>query len=354
MVHFGHLNHLSTGLIDEAKRRGIPTVYTLHDFWLICARGQFLHRNHEDNGELLELCSGQDNKKCAQRCYSGYFSGVEDRKQADLHYWTDWFATRMKHIREVVNSIDLFLAPAHHLLERYRKFFQLPEEKLIYLDYGFNHNRLQNRQRQPDKDFVFGYIGTHTPQKGIHHLLEAFAKTKAPCKLKIWGQQNGEITRSLHSITQHIPLEKQNDIIWMGPYRNEDIVEDVFNHVDAIVVPSIWEENSPLVIHEAQQVRLPVITADVGGMAEYVHHNVNGLLFEHRNIQDLVLQMETLAQDPVLSQTLGERGYLYTENGDIPEISEHIREIEKHYLNLIKTINRRIYADQTRTMANHF
>ena len=38
---------------------------------------------------------------------------------------------------------------------------------------------------------------------------------------------------------------------WMTEYRNQDIVPDVFDRCDAIVVPSIWAENSPLVIHEA-------------------------------------------------------------------------------------------------------
>ena len=60
-------------------------------------------------------------------------------------------------------------------------------------------------------------------------------------------------------------------------------MRDAFDRVDAIVVPSVWVENSPLVIHEAQQARVPVITADAGGMAEYVRHEVNGLLFEHRS-----------------------------------------------------------------------
>jgi glycosyltransferase involved in cell wall biosynthesis len=353
IVHFGHLNHLSTTLVDVVKQRNIPTIYTLHDFWLMCARGQFLQRNHRDGDKLLKLCSGQDNKKCAQQCYSGYFSGLESRETDDIAYWTGWFAARMSHIREIVNKVDLFIAPAHHLLERYRTFFKLPDEKLIYLDYGFNHKRLQNRQRQAEDSFVFGYIGTHTPQKGIHHLLEAFGKTTTPSKLKIWGHQNGEITKSLHSITQHITPEKQNVISWEGPYRNENIVEDVFNHVDAIVVPSLWEENSPLVIHEAQQVRIPVITADVGGMAEYVHHNVNGLLFKHRDIEDLTSQMDTLAQDPTRAQSLGEKGYLYTENGDIPEISQHVYEIEKHYHELISNNSRGEYAEQTRAMAHH-
>ncbi len=60
---------------------------------------------------------------------------------------------------------------------------------------------------------------------------------------------------------------------------------EVFNKIDAIVVPSIWLENSPLVIHEALQAGVLVITADVGGMAEYVHHEaIEGQLLCDLNI----------------------------------------------------------------------
>lgn len=39
---------------------------------------------------------------------------------------------------------------------------------------------------------------------------------------------------------------------------------------------------------------LPVISSDCGGMREVIEHNVNGLLFENRNIGDLIHQLETL------------------------------------------------------------
>jgi hypothetical protein len=45
IAHIGHVNHLSTGLIDELNKLNIPIVYTLHDFWLMCPRGQFLTRS---------------------------------------------------------------------------------------------------------------------------------------------------------------------------------------------------------------------------------------------------------------------------------------------------------------------
>jgi glycosyltransferase involved in cell wall biosynthesis len=46
-----------------------------------------------------------------------------------------------------------------------------------------------------------------------------------------------------------------------------------------VVVPSIWWENSPLVIQEARMNHRPVIASGVGGMAEKVRHEVDGLHF---------------------------------------------------------------------------
>ena len=56
VAHIGHLNHLSTGIVDELNRYKIPIVFTLHDFWLMCPRGQFLTRSigQENN---FQLCS---------------------------------------------------------------------------------------------------------------------------------------------------------------------------------------------------------------------------------------------------------------------------------------------------------
>ena len=116
---------------------------------------------------------------------------------------------------------------------------------------------------------------------------------------------------------------------------HDDIVEKVFNNVDCIVVPSIWAENSPLVIHEAQQARVPVITSDVGGMTEYTHHEINGLLFKHRNINDLVTQLDRLSNDKKLSAKLGQRGYIYSDDGNIPCIKEHVKTLENIYIDLI-------------------
>ena len=331
IVHVGHLNHLSTSLIFEIAKKNIPIVYTLHDYWLMCPRGQFIQRNSPQNEELWALCDGQNNQKCAERCYAGYFSGAANEISLDVAHWVDWVSRRMTHIQEVVQYIACFIAPSRYLYNRYIKEFRLPQNKVIYLDYGFDLQRLQNRQRVSNEPFTFGYIGTHIPAKGIQDLILAFSLLKGESQLRIWGRPNAQNTNGLRAIISRLPLEIQKRIEWLPEYRNEHIINDVFNHVDCIVVPSIWVENSPLVIHEALQVRVPVITADVGGMAEYVHHEQNGLLFKHRHVPSFAYQMQRLADDPKLASHLGSQGYLQSEDGNIPSLNSHVSAIEAIY-----------------------
>lgn len=339
VVHVGHLNHLSTSLLREAALREIPIVFTLHDYWLMCPRGQFMQMFPEEPNNLWAACNGQEDRKCAERCYARYISGASDEIELDLAYWTDWVRRRMQHVREMTELVDVFVAPARYLHDRFRYEFGLPERKLVYLDYGFDRSRLTGRRRVENEPFTFGYIGTHIPAKGIHDLIRAFGLLRGDARLRIWGRPRGQDTDALRRIALSLPAEVSERIEWLPEYKNQEIVRDVFDRCDAIVVPSVWVENSPLVIHEAQQARVPVISANAGGMAEYVHHEVNGLLFEHRSFESLAEQMQRFVSDPKLAARLGERGYLYSDSGEIPGIEEHARTIESLYARVIDQRN---------------
>lgn len=338
IVHFGHLSHLSLSLPYIVSQLSIPSVFTLHDFWLICPRGRFIQRNSK---EILSPCDSQENKKCAKQCYSGYFTGDDELSEADLSYWESWISNRMHHTKEIIPKIDHFIAPSKFLLKKFVEDFFVSKEKISYLDYGFDLTRLKNRKRNAENYFVFGYIGTHTPEKGIDFLLKAFAELNSEAKLKIWGKERTE-TKELEAISNQLPDKVKANIEWMGEYRNENIVKDVFNKVDSIIVPSIWAENSPLVIHEAQQLRIPVITSNYGGMAEYVKDGINGLLFEHRNYKNLSEKMRLLFQDSNLYKKLTQKGYLYSDNGNIPSMEEHISEMGKIYNKVMKSNKKEI------------
>ena len=335
VAHVGHLNHLSTSLVFPARERDIPVVFTLHDYWLMCPRGQFIQMYEDADQQPWPVCDGQDDRKCAVRCYRRYFGNDADEFEQDAAYWTGWIGRRMAHIRRVCDSVDLFLAPARYLLERFRDDFGLPEDKLVYLDYGFHRDRMVGRARRQGEAFTFGYIGTHIPAKGVNHLIEAFGQLTGRPRLRIWGRDRGVETAGLKRIAAALGSDAGDRVEWLSEYRNQDIVPDVFDHCDAIVVPSIWAENSPLVIHEALQAGVPVITADYGGMAEYVGHEENGLLFKHRDLESLAVQMQRLVDAPQWAQQLGHRGYLQSGDGNVPDLADHAREIERIYANLL-------------------
>ena len=337
VVHVGHLSHLSTSLPFEAASRSIPVVHTLHDYWLMCPRGQFMQTSPRDPRDLWAACDGQEDRKCAERCYARHFGGAPDERETDAAYWTAWVERRMRHVREMTEHVDRFIAPSRYLRDRHREEFGLPAAKLVLLDYGFDLARLNGRRARPaGGPFVFGYIGTHIPAKGIQDLIRAFGEVAGDALLRIWGRPRDQNTEALEALARGLPAGKAERIEWLPEYRNADIARDVFDRVDAIVVPSVWVENSPLVIHEAQQARTPTIAADAGGMAEHVRHGVNGLLFEHRSWRSLAERMQTFVDDPALARRLGRRGYLYGENGDVPAIADHVRAIEELYERVVE------------------
>ncbi len=334
VVHIGHLNHLSTSIVERARKSSVPVVFTLHDYWLMCPRGQFVQTNL--GGGAWKLCDGQEDRKCAVSCYSRYFAGLPDAEEGDIAYWTNWVGSRMNHVSEAAGYVDFFVAPSEYLRKRFHDEYGIPDEKLVYLDYGFDRRRLSGRRRTEEGHFVFGYIGTHTVPKGIEVLIRAFGLLGAGTTLRIWGRSNPAVTPALKALASSLPRRLAGSIEWLGEYRNEDIVREVFDRVDALVVPSIWAENSPLVVHEAQQVGVPVIAANLGGMAEYVRDGVNGLLFEPRNEADLAAKMQRLADDPDSASSLGSRGYLKSADGQVPSVEEHCRKVVEIYKAAIK------------------
>lgn len=333
VVHFGHLNHLSMGLPRVAKAMGASTVFTLHDFWLMCPRGQFLQWGLTAD-EPWALCDGQQNHKCAVKCFNRFIEGYDE--DSELQNWESWVATRMRASRAACDAIDLFLAPSRRLMERHVEEFGLDSSNVEYLDYGFDLSRLVGRDRTPESSLVFGYIGRHHPSKGIHDLIDAFCGLEGKPILRIWGRSQGQLTQSLKRRAGSFP-DAIDRIEWLPEYDNENIIQDVFNRCDCIVVPSIWDENSPLVIHEAQQCGVPVITADHGGMGEYVQNGVNGLTYTHRDAECLRSTMQTALDDPEHLAVLGLKGYLYSEDGQIPSKEAHAATVIRCYEKLLST-----------------
>src|SRR6185312_8722434 len=99
-------------------------------------------------------------------------------------------------------------------------------------------------------------------------------------------------------------LRKAKDnVVFGGSFSHEDLPK-LLENIDWVVLPSIWWENSPLVIQEAFKFGRPVICSDIGGMAEKVDDEVNGLHFRVGDPVRLASTLKRAVTTPGLWDTL--------------------------------------------------
>ncbi|MHA1756842.1 MAG: glycosyltransferase family 4 protein [Promethearchaeota archaeon] len=281
LVHISHLNYLSTTIIKIIKKHNFPIIYTLHDYWLMCPRGQLIQLNKT-------LCPSINFDQCGE-CLLNYFL---DRNEAAKE-----MKRRENYIQNLIQLVDIFIAPSNFLREKYINWGVTPQ-KIIYADYGFDTKYFKNFQKKPSDIIRFGYIGRIIPVKGVDLIIKAFNLLKENnIVLKIYG-------RNTPGINFLKDLCQNSHVKFMGSYNNWDIAR-VLSEIDVIIVPSIWYENSPLVIHEAFLANIPVITSNAGGMAELIENRKNGLLFKLGDVQDLTNKIQVFLDDPSLINKYG-------------------------------------------------
>ncbi|MFT5287966.1 MAG: glycosyltransferase involved in cell wall biosynthesis [Planctomycetota bacterium] len=334
VVHVMHLLYQSIGVVEEAERRGIPVVYTLHDFWLQCAR--FGQRIHADGS----VCHTMDHGRCGtclatfkfaqsttQRRAAKAIAGLKRTTGVDLgpsvlrmtqrgqatgseddagEYRFDEALAEQRAeqaaardrdlLGRVVPNVARFFAPSLFLRDALVTW-GIPEERIEHLRYGLEQAPFENFERRPSDKVRVRYLGTLAPHKAPHLVLEA------------WGRLPEEL-RAKGNLIIHGPKESQPDYVAKlealaakvgaelpGAVERSDIPA-VLADTDLLVVPSIWYENSPLTIHEARSTRTPLLVSDLGGMAELVEPGREGWRFRVGDAGDIAARLEKILKDP--------------------------------------------------------
>lgn len=269
VVHFQHSLFIGYEAIREV-RNVLPDaaiVYTLQEFLPICHnQGQMLRTmNHEP-------CMEESPRRCHE-CYP------EIAPQE--------FFMRKRFIRSHLALVDRFLAPSGFLRERYVDW-GIPPEKIQVEDYGRRPvKRLPaGAPRRRNRLAFFGQLSLF---KGVNVLLEAMrqvADAGVDARLTVYGAnlelQPPEFRESFGRL-----LEATKDCVTFAGEYKHDRLPTLMERADWVVVPSIWWENSPLVIQEAFMHGRPVICSDIGGMAEKVRDGVDGLHFRAGDAESL-------------------------------------------------------------------
>ena len=287
VVHIHHLLLIGAEF-PHIVRRTLPDcriVMTLHDYYPICHHDGLMVRT---SGK--ELCHAASPDRC-HACF----------KDIPL----DRFVLRERHLKALLSAVDHFVAPSRFLRQRFVDW-ELAEDAISVIPNGLPLRPTPAAAPGgAGRPTVFGYFGNLNPWKGVTVLLEAARLLIAEgleFELRVHGgtpfQSEAFVAEIDRLFSDTAPTVQRR-----GPYRREDVAEFVAA-VDCTVVPSIWWENAPLVIHEAQAQGRPVIASNIGGMAELVEDGVNGLGVSPNDPRALASAMRRIAQEPELRHSL--------------------------------------------------
>jgi glycosyltransferase involved in cell wall biosynthesis len=221
-----------------AAERKIPLVHVLHEFNLVCR-----NTNAFRNGRMCEgicfACRINEPKRWMTRYVSAVVGVSRDvlRRHLDLGYFNQ--------VPTDLRSVIWSMAPI------------APSER---------------PPRPQEVPFTLGFIGRIVPEKGLESLLDAVAGfPKEGWRLLIAGGVFPPLDlATLRARTAGLPIE------WLGIVS----AAEFYPRIDVLVVPAIWADPGPLVVHEAFANAVPVVGARIGGISDLVDEGETGWLFE--------------------------------------------------------------------------
>ena len=296
IIHLQNFHrHITPSIIFEARQRGLPMVWTLHDYWLVCPNAHFLI---DRTGQICEACHGG-------RFYQAIFKRC--KKDSLLASGMAAFEAYCNRWMGVLEEVDMLLPPSRFM-----------KSKLI--ENGLDENQIHHLPYVlPEKNFWEGeqdqgyllFLGRLEAIKGIETLIEAARRAK-DVPLKIAGSVEEPLASQLPDI---LPENAE----YVGLKHGQELIELTHNAL-AVVLPSICYENQPFGILEAFASGKAVIASDLGGMTELVAHRERGLLVKPGDAAALADAMRWAVANQALIEAMGSNGRQYALENHSPEV----------------------------------
>jgi glycosyltransferase involved in cell wall biosynthesis len=238
-------------------------IVTLHEYLALCHHyGQMVTKHGRS------LCYESSPTRCA-----GCFEDVAP---------SDFFLRKL-YIQRFFGLVDEFIAPSHFLANRYVTW-GIPADRMSVIENVVSPTTVSppvSERRNRREMLRVGFFGQISLLKGINVLFDA-ANLLLERKIdhivfEIHGDHRGQPPEFQEDFLARLAKVGRN-VKFHGAY-DQLRVDRLMQAMDLILVPSIWWENSPLVIQEALRNRRPVICSDIGGMAEKVRDGIDGFHF---------------------------------------------------------------------------
>lgn len=270
IVHMNNINfQLTPSVIYGIKKRGIRVVQTVHDYQMICP-------NH--------LLYNFDKNVICEKCIKGSY--INCIKNKCIHNSTvksiiGAVEAKIYSLLKTYKKVDLFITPSYFLEKKLLSSNELYKGKTKTIHNFIDKNKFIYKEK---KDSYIAFAGRLSKEKGVE-LISKTAKLLNEYTFMVAGDG-----------PDRAMLENIENIKLVGFLTGEKLIEFMGN-ARAILVPSVWYENCPLSILEAQAMGTPVVAMNSGGMAELIKDRITGALVNEYSPEAIFKKLKEIIEN---------------------------------------------------------
>ncbi len=302
-------HHLSPSILWELKAQGIPVLYHLNDFKVLCPAYNLVSKANACEC----ICKGKFRKMLTRGCYQGSTAAsLVLMSEAYVHHWAGTYH----------KCVDHFLVPSQFA-------------KKLLSENGFDAatiSVLPHFQVSPEvappipPNAPIIYFGRLSREKGVDDLLRAM-KSLPEITLLIAGE--GPQREELQRLTESLRLK---NVIFVGHLDGEQLDELIASSRFTILPSRAYETLGKSILESYAWAR-PVIASDLGSRRELVREGETGLLTRAGSVEQLAAAISYLYERPELAAQMGSAARQLVKTDHSPQ---------KHYQELIKVYERLI------------
>lgn len=226
VVHTHNIKGMSPSIWRETRRRHIRLIHTTHDYSLICQGGTMTG--------------------CVRRCLGCVAHGR-------------WHSGLSR-------LVDRVCSPSRFVKDRLGQF-GVTDIRVVRNGVPGVPTLRPERSGSPLRLL---FIGQLRHEKGAHLLPDIARSLDRDAHIDIAG--TGPLMANLKEAAINDPR------LVLHGFLGDAAKRELLDRADALLFPSVWSENAPLVISEAFMRGLPVIGSNFGAIPEFIEHDHNGLL----------------------------------------------------------------------------
>jgi len=258
MVHLAP--GLGIGIFGFCARHDLPVVFVVHDFWMTCLRSSMFSRTGA-------VCTKRE-------FYCRWSSAIRWGALSRVPRLGFWAPSR-----KILEIIGRELGDVLHKV--------LVERNVIDLS-----DFAGARPGGTGGPVSFLYVGKVTAAKGVDFALGCLANLPAGLDFGVDVVGSGDLEAPLRH-----RFAGDRRFRFHGA-RSREEVRGFYRQASVLLVPSIWFENSPMVIYQAQAAGLPVFGSDSGGIPELLAGRSDSFVLRAGDRDEWTSKLRSVVEDP--------------------------------------------------------